>query len=140
MRRYLNAYLITPSAGHQAALDGTKALVFNDQNFVATWTRLTPTDRAILAMMANGVEDLHGGAARTRLGRVLGLDKQVPLSTPQNALRRLMAANIVVRMDTGTYRFEDEAFAAWVKAREMEAPVALPQPVVSTKSPRKRKG
>lgn len=72
-------------------------------------------------MIANGIEDLHGAAARERLGRMLGLGKPAPLSTPQNSLRRLMAANIVARVDTGTYRFEDDAFARWLKGRALEA-------------------
>ena len=70
-------------------------------------------------MLAEGVPDLHGKAARTRLGAALGLDAPVSLNTPQQALKRLQADTVVTRLDHGEYRFEDDAFAQWVRTLEM---------------------
>jgi hypothetical protein len=37
------------------------------------------------------------------------------MNTPAHSLRRLQGANIVTKLNQGEYRFEDEAFAQWVR-------------------------
>jgi hypothetical protein len=37
----------------------------------------------------------------------------------QNAIRRLIASQIVVRVDHGSYRFEDAPFAEWIADRQL---------------------
>jgi hypothetical protein len=118
-RRFLTQYLTHAQFGAQAALDATKAQVFNDAEFANYWKSLLPADREVLRMLAEGVPDLHGKAARTRLGAALGLDAPVSLNTPQQALKRLQADTVVTRLDHGEYRFEDDAFAQWVRTLEM---------------------
>jgi len=114
-RRYLERYLIYPFDGPAAALKFTQAHVFNDGNFRKQWNDLLPADREILLMLSEGVKDLHGRAARERLGKVLGLGKAADLSTPQHALRRLRASNTVVKLTHGDYRLEDDAFRDWIR-------------------------
>ena len=113
-RRFLTQYLTHANQGANAALAATRAQVFSDEGFAGQWASLLPADREVLRLMVEGVADLHGAAARTRLGEALGLGRTAPMNTPQQALRRLQAANLVVRLDHGQYRFEDEAFAEWV--------------------------
>ncbi|MDB5794997.1 MAG: hypothetical protein JWR25_1376 [Noviherbaspirillum sp.] len=116
-RLYLDRYLTNPFEGARGALDFTKAHVFNDMGFEKQWNDLLPADQILLTMIAEGASDLQGAEARSRIGESLGLDKPVAAATPQNALRRLVDRNIVTRMDRGSYQFEDEAFADWVRHR-----------------------
>ena len=77
---------------------------------------MLPADRALLGMMAEGmVSDFHSQAAREQLGTLLGLPKAPPMNTPAHSLRRLQADNIVTKLAHGEYRFEDEAFAQWIR-------------------------
>lgn len=114
-RRFLTQYLTHANQGARAALAATRAQVFSDEGFAGQWAALLPADREVLRLMARDVADLHGAASRAQLGKALGLGKTAPMNTPQQALRRLQAANLVVRLDHGAYRFEDEAFGEWVK-------------------------
>jgi hypothetical protein len=114
-RRYLERYLVYPFDGSAAALRFTQDHVFNDGNFRKHWESMLPADREILLMLSEGVQDLHSKAARERLGKVLGLGKTADLSTPQHALRRLRASNVIVKLTHGDYRYEDETFRDWIR-------------------------
>ena len=57
---------------------------------------------------------------RRRLGATLGLDEAVAKNVPQQSLRRLQDADLVLRMDYGDYRVQDDAFAEWLRNRELE--------------------
>lgn len=114
-RRYLERYVTHPFDGPEAALDYTKAHVFNEENFQQQWDALLPADRALLQLVAADTADLHGQAARTRLGERLGMEGPAERSTVQNALRRLNGKNLLTRMSHGRYQFEDEAFAEWIE-------------------------
>lgn len=118
-RRFLTQYLTHAQLGVKAALEATKTQVFNDAEFINYWKSLLPADKEVLKMLAEGVADLHGKDARIRLGHTLGLDAPVSLNTPQQALKRLQADTIVIRLDHGEYRFEDDAFAQWVRMLEI---------------------
>lgn len=115
-RRFLTRYLTHADQGAQAALAATRVQVFSDEGYAGQWAALLPADREVLRLMAEGVTDLHGVTARARLGKALGLGKTAPMNTPQQALRRLQATNLIARFDHGEYRFEDEAFAEWVRS------------------------
>src|SRR3990167_4175642 len=117
-RRYVEYYLTNPLEGSRAALNATKSTVFNDDNFKRQWDLLLPADRIILSMIANGKTDLHGKLALQQLGELLGIGESVSKNTAQNALRRLAQKNIVTKIEPGTYQFEDEAFADWVKHKD----------------------
>jgi hypothetical protein len=115
-RRFLERHLTYPFDGPRAALEFTKEHVFNNEQFKRQWTGLLPADRALLGMMADGmVSDFHSQAAREQLGTLLGLPKAPPMNTPAHSLRRLQADNIVTKLAHGEYRFEDEAFAQWLR-------------------------
>lgn len=114
-RDYLDRYLTHPFEGSQTALDFTKAKAFNDGEFGKQWLDLLPADQLLLLLIARGTTDLQGADVRTALGTSLGLEKSVTASAVQNSLRRLADKNVVTRIDRGTYRFEDEAFADWVQ-------------------------
>jgi hypothetical protein len=119
-RRFLERHLTYPFDGPAAALQFTKEHVFNHEQFKRQWTGLLPADRALLGMMAEGmVSDFHGQPARERLGILLGLPKAPPMNTPAHSLRRLQADNIVTKLAHGKYRFEDEAFAQWIREQRM---------------------
>lgn len=114
-RRFLNRYLTHAQLGVRDAIEATKENVFNDSEFVNYWKSLLPADKEVLTLLAAGVSDLHGIAARTQIAAALGKDKPVPLSVPQHALKRLITSAVLTRLDQGEYRFEDEAFAQWVR-------------------------
>lgn len=114
-RRFLNRYLTHAQLGVRAAIQATKEQVFNDSEFAGYWASLLPADKEVLKLLATGVSDLHGIAARTQIANALGKDKPVALSVPQHALKRLVANAVVTRLDQGEYRFEDDAFAQWVR-------------------------
>jgi hypothetical protein len=119
-RRYLSRYLAYADLGSKAALLDTEAHVFNDANFVSTWRQLLPADRELLRMVVSGVTDLFSESSRGRLGAALGLDKAVAKNVPQQSLRRLQDADLVLRMDYGDYRVQDDALAQWLRNQEFE--------------------
>jgi len=119
-RRYLNRYLTYADLGSKAALLDTETHVFNDANFVNTWHRLLPADRELLRLIVSGVTELFSEPSRRRLGAALGLDEAVAKNVPQQSLRRLQDADLVLRMDYGDYRVQDDAFAEWLRNRELE--------------------
>lgn len=119
-RRYLNRYLAYADLGARAALEDTQAHIFSDANFINIWERLLPADREVLRLVVTGVTDLFSETSRRRLGEALGLGEVVTKNVPQQSLRRLCDADLVLRMDYGDYRVEDDAFAEWVRNRELE--------------------
>jgi hypothetical protein len=119
-RRYLSRYLAYADLGSKAALVDTEAHVFSDANFVSTWNRLLPADRELLRLIVVGVTDLFSESSRGRLGAALGLNEAVAKNVPQQALRRLQDADLVLRMDYGDYRVQDDALAEWLRNQELE--------------------
>jgi hypothetical protein len=119
-RRYLSRYLAYADLGSKAALLDTLAHVFNDANFVSTWHRLLPADRELLRLIVSGVTDLFSESSRERLGAALGLNEAVAKNVPQQSLRRLQDADLVLRMDYGDYRVQDDALAEWLRNQELE--------------------
>ena len=119
-RRYLQRYLAYAELGPRAALDDTRAHVFNDSDYRTTWARLLPADKAVLRALAQGVNDLHSLPARNRLGEELGLGKAAPLDTPKNALRRLQKDELVVKLEYGQYHIQDEGLVEWLRQLELE--------------------
>jgi hypothetical protein len=117
-RRYLNRYLANADLGAAAALADTKAHVFDDANFLGLWRQLLPADRAVLALLASGVTDFFSGPSRRRLGSALGLDEAVGKNVPQQSLRRLQDADLVIRIDYGEYQAQDETLVEWLRNRE----------------------
>jgi hypothetical protein len=120
VRRYLSRYLAYADLGSKAALLDTEAHVFNDANFVSTWHRLLPADRELLRLIVSGVTDLFSESSRGRLGAALGLNEAVAKNVPQQSLRRLQDADLVLRMDYGDYRVQDDALAEWLRNQELE--------------------
>jgi hypothetical protein len=119
-RRYLSRYLAYADLGSKAALLDTEAHVFNDANFVSTWHRLLAADRELLRLIVSGVTDLFSESSRGRLGAALGLNEAVAKNVPQQSLRRLQDADLVLRMDYGDYRVQDDALAEWLRNQELE--------------------
>jgi len=113
-RRYIESYLTNPESGSETALALTKSRVFSDKNFKQQWETLLPADRAILQMIAQGLNDLHGQETMQKLEQVLGIES-IDKNTTQNALRRLSNKNIITKIEYGKYQFEDEAYADWIK-------------------------
>jgi hypothetical protein len=120
-RRFLGRYLEYADLGAEAALEDTVAHVFSDSGFMATWKRLSPTDRAVLRAMVHGEQDLHSDAVRTRLGEELGLGKSVPVGTPRNSLARLQKAELVIRVAHGDYQIQDEGLVEWIRQRDSKS-------------------
>jgi hypothetical protein len=119
-RRYLNRYLAYADLGARAALDDTAAHVFNDANFVTLWRQLLPADRELLRLVASGVTDLFSESTRRRLGGALGLEEVVAKNVPQQSLRRLQDADLVLRRDYGDYQLQDDAFAQWLRNIDLD--------------------
>jgi hypothetical protein len=106
--------------GAKAALADTRSHIFNDANFVNVWRQLLPADRELLSLIASGTADLFSEASRGRLGHALGLDEAVTKNVPQQSLRRLQDADLVIRMDYGDYQVQDDAFAEWVRTHLLD--------------------
>ena len=84
------------------------------------------------AVVANRLED----AIRPSISSCLDLGQVVPsqvsgrsrraalapvsANTPYNSLKRLQADGVVAKVDYATYRFEDDAFAEWVRQRDAD--------------------
>lgn len=119
-RGFLGRYLENPEDGPAEALALTQRRVFADISFLKQWQALKPADQEVLRLLAHGVLDLHSQSALQRLGEALGLGKPALMSTVQNALRRLLAEDILARLSQGRYRFEDEAFEAWILQQEQD--------------------
>ena len=119
-RRFLDAYITNPDQGFEAALTDTRGHVFHESTHLNHWNGLLAADRELLRMLANGAAELHGASARAALGTALGLDQPVSANTPYNSLKRLQANGVVAKVDYATYRFEDDAFAEWVRERGRE--------------------
>jgi hypothetical protein len=121
-RRYLNRYLTYAELGAPAALSETVACVFNDTHFQEAYARLLPADREIMKLLAGGVTNMHSEAVRSRLGNALGIGKAVSNNTSQQSLRRLQNEDLVVKVDYGDYRVQDEAFAEWLRNQDRNTP------------------
>ena len=59
-------------------------------------------------------------SSRGLLGAALGLNETVAKNVPQQSLRRLQDADLVLRMDYGDYRVQDDALAEWLRNQELE--------------------
>ncbi|CAN7280872.1 ATP-binding protein [Trinickia sp. LjRoot230] len=116
-KRFVERYMLYQVEGVEAALANTKASVFSDEHFAKQWHDMNPADRAVVTLLARGESDIHGGAGLARLSELLG--KTATKNTAAHALRRLQALNVVTRVSLGDYRFEDEAFAEWVRRRPL---------------------
>ncbi|MBA2650477.1 MAG: hypothetical protein H0U75_12965 [Legionella sp.] len=114
-RRYIEHYLSNPEQGTGTALEFTKNKVFSDKNFKRQWDSLLPADKVIMSMIAHETGDLHSQLAMKKIGESLGIGNNVNKNTTQNALRRLANKNLITKVEYGTYQYEDEAFADWVK-------------------------
>jgi hypothetical protein len=86
----------------------------------ATASSLLPADRELLRLIVSGATDLFSESCRRRLGAALGVDDAVSKNVPQQSLRRLQDTDLVLRLDYGHYRLQDDAFAEWLKNREPE--------------------
>jgi hypothetical protein len=51
---------------------------------------------------------------------MLGLNQAVTKNVPQQSLRRLQDLGLVLRMDYGQYQIQDDAFAEWLRTRDLE--------------------
>lgn len=114
-RRYLERFMTNADLGSAAALAHTLEHVFNDKEFAQTWARLLPADQEVLKALVNDVSDLHSARTLLRIGMALGLEKSVSKNTPAQALKRLQDQELITRLEVGEYRFQDDAFAEWVK-------------------------
>lgn len=119
-RRYLNRYLTHADLGATAALMDTQLHVFSEANFVNVWNDLLASDRELLRLIVGGITDVFSETSRRKLGKMLGLTQAVTKNVPQQSLRRLQDLGLVLRMDYGDYQMQDDAFAEWLRTRDLE--------------------
>jgi hypothetical protein len=117
-RWYLERYLMYQQQGQEQALQYTLARVYDDTGYIKAWKELNRTDRAVLLLVANGVENLYGTQSLKQMQEMLG-STDVTVSAPRTSIRRLTGAKLqlMARVDHGAYRFEDQEFKTWVIAR-----------------------
>ena len=60
---------------------------------------------------------------RHHIGAALGLNEAVAKNVPQQSLRRLQDADLVLRMDYGDYRVQDDALAEWLRQCQLDTVV-----------------
>lgn len=89
--------------------------MYSDAQFAKTWGERNDADRAVLTLLAQGRQDLHGADGLAALTAALG--KRAERSLPANALKRLRDDMLVSRLAHGEYRIEDEALAEWIRQR-----------------------
>jgi hypothetical protein len=122
-RRFLAQYLANPFEGVEAAVEACRHSLYSEEGFARAWSRMAPADRLLLQLVAQERADLHGIAVREWLGRRMQLGRAASRSIPQNALRRLRDRQILIQLEPGRYRFEDEVFQDWILAN---APLGEP--------------
>lgn len=119
-RRFLSQYLSHPFDGVERAIQTCKHTLYTEEGFAKRWARMLAADRAVLQLVASGTQNLHGAQVLASLGKVLRLGKSADRSVPQNALRRLRENQILIQVEPGSYRFEDEAFRDWIITEAVE--------------------
>jgi hypothetical protein len=115
-RRYLNQYLTHAMEGHAAALAQTFSHVYQSEEFELRWRELQPRQRNLLKLLSGKSDDLFSEATRKHLGREEDA-APVAVSAVQKALGRLETLGLIVRLERGIYRFQDEIFLEWVRNR-----------------------
>jgi hypothetical protein len=119
-RRFLSQYLGNAFEGVDHAIDISKQSIYAEAGFAKRWSALLPADKAVLRWVALGEGDLHGSKSLAKIGHALELGHSADRSVPQNSLRRLRERQILIQLDKGIYRFEDEAFQEWVQSEHPE--------------------
>lgn len=127
-RRFLARYLANPFEGVQASVEACRQSLYSEEAFARVWSRMAAADRLLLQLVAQQQADLHGIAVREWLGHRLRLGSAATRSVPQNSLRRLRDRQILIQVEPGMYRFEDEVFRDWILAT---APAGEPPERVS---------
>ncbi|GLS06133.1 hypothetical protein GCM10007860_33000 [Chitiniphilus shinanonensis] len=114
-RRFLDAYLLNPFAGVEAAQEAARESTYSDDGFAAAWDSLRPMDRLVLQFVAAGRKGITGKAALREFGQALGIGP-AQLHAVNNSLARLMdlKRQILVNVERGEYQFEDLHFQEWV--------------------------
>lgn len=117
-RWYLERYLMYQQQGPQQALQYTLARVNDDSGYAKAWKELNRTDRAVLLLVAGGVQDLYGSQTLKQMQEMLD-SPDMTVSAPRTSIRRLTGTKLqlMARVDHGAYRFEDPEFQTWVAAR-----------------------
>jgi hypothetical protein len=127
-RRFLAQYLANAFEGVEGAVEACRDSLYSEEGFARLWSRIALADRLLLQLVAQGQVDLHGIAVREWLGHRMQLGCAVSRSIPQNSLRRLRDRQVLIQVEPGRYRFEDEVFRDWILAT---APLGEP-PKAST--------
>jgi len=117
-RWYVERYLMYQLQGSEQALRYTQSRIHDDTGYARTWKALKRSDRAVLLLLAGGVQDLYGARAIQQLADMLDI-RNLTMTVPRTSIRRLVDPRdqILARVDQGLYRFEDPEFQTWVAAR-----------------------
>jgi len=115
-RRFLAQYLANPFEGVAAGVEACRQSLYSEEGFARAWSRMAVADRLLLQLVAQEQPDLHGLAVREWLGHRMQLGSAASRSIPQNALRRLRVRQVLIQVEPGRYRFEDEVFRDWILA------------------------
>lgn len=134
-RRFLARYLANAFEGVEAAVEACRQSLSSDEGFAGAWSRMAPADRLLLQLVAQDQADLHGLAVREWLGHRMQLGRAATRSVPQNSLRRLRDRQILIQVEPGRYRFEDEVFRDWILAA---APIGEPPEQVRRRAHERR--
>lgn len=118
-RRFLSQYLGNAFEGVDRAIEICRQTVYTEEGFAKRWEAMLPADRLVVQLVAAGESDLHGAKACALLGRELRLGRPAGRSVPQNALKRLRERQVLIRSETGVYRFEYDTFKDWVQAEHV---------------------
>ncbi len=117
-RWFIERYLMYQQHGPEQALAYTQTRVHDGTSYVKAWKEINRVDRAVLLLMAQGIQDLYGAAALKQLKELLD-NPEITANVPRTSIRRLTGSKLqlVARVDHGTYRFEDPEFQSWVMTR-----------------------
>lgn len=97
-------------------LDDAKQLLIDDitqfNEYLPTYRQLTALQQTILALIAQGENQLYSQTIKDRLGEKLG----IAITTPaiQSAIRSLSKKGLIFKKDNGIYEIDDPFFNQWV--------------------------
>ena len=116
MRLFLDKLAANPFQEVSGALASTQKQIVMDAGYPERWRAMTPTDRALLVLIASGGQDLHGVEARREIARLTSRTaKEVAPTTVANSLRRLLLQDLIARTGHGQYRIADDIFREWIR-------------------------
>lgn len=114
-KRAILAIMLEPALGLDSAVAQIQASLAREENHEGSWGSLDATERVLVTMIAaNANVKLFSARALDAVRKAVGIDT-LTTAHLQKALGRLARKTIVEKTPRGTFEFEHESFAEWVR-------------------------